>query len=93
MPRTKLDPKPPPIDWLKAAVMERKRMMGFTWDDLAECCTSQTSKTKFSGGYIRKLVATKDCTDWPSYIIKPILKKLGIDAKLVLSDSFKEVHL
>ena len=46
MPRTFLTPRDPPIDWLKAAFLERKQTRHMTFDDLAIKTSYSSAKLK-----------------------------------------------
>lgn len=79
MQKPKLEkPKYPPIDWLKAAILERKAVMKLGWEDIAESAgvTCQV---------IRHLAAKKHTEDWPANIRKKVCSQLGIEAKLVIT--------
>ena len=72
MPRTKLDiPKYPPIDVLKACILERKMVMHMSWDDIA-------AKTNTSGAAIRKMVCSKHTEEWDPNIRRKICRELGL---------------
>lgn len=80
MPRTKLDPpKYPPLDWLKAAILERKRVSKMGWDELAE-------GAGITPECLRKLVSTKPTSAWNEYVRRAVCRKLGLSAKLVITD-------
>lgn len=81
MPRTKLDkPKYPPIDWLMAAILERKKVMGLEWNDLADMVGG------ISGDYLRKLVSSKPPMKWPDDVRNKVCRKLGINIRMVVED-------
>lgn len=79
MPRTKLDetfnPKAPPIDWTRAAVLERQAVMGFTTKQLAEI-------GGISYDRMRHLIRLSPW-DWPSEVRSKVCRTLGV--KLVRS--------
>ncbi len=74
MPRTKLQdkitPKAPPIDWLRAAVMERSAVMGYNLKQLAEV-------GGISYDYMRKLSRVSPW-DWPRPVRENVCRALGV---------------
>lgn len=81
MPRTKLDkPKYPPIDWLMAAILERKKVMGLEWGDIADMVGG------ISAEYLRKLASNKPPMKWPEDIRNGVCRKLGINIRMVVED-------
>lgn len=81
MPRTKLDkPKYPPIDWLMAAILERKKVMGLEWGDIANMVGG------ISAEYLRKLASSKPPMKWPDDIRNKVCRKLGINIRMVVED-------
>lgn len=81
MPRTKFDkPKYPPIDWVMAAILERKKTMKLEWADIA-------NEVGMSPEGLRKLVAYKRSDQWPTYTLKKVCKALGIEYKSYLVGS------
>lgn len=74
MPRTKLTekycPKPPPIDWLRAAILERQAVMGYDLKRLA-------GVGGISYDYMRKLI-TVSPWEWPSDVREKICKEFGV---------------
>lgn len=76
MPRTKLGdkyaPKYPPIDWLRAAVLERQAVLGFDLKKLAVV-------GGISYEYMRKLIRISPW-DWPTPVREKICKALGVKA-------------
>lgn len=78
MPRTRFDkPKYPPIDKLKACVLERKLVMGFDYSDLAEAA-------KVSSDHMRKLMSKRHTDEWPVEIRKAVCRKCGLTVKTVV---------
>lgn len=77
MPRTKFD-KEEPIDWIKAAILERKLHKHITYEELAR-------GTNVSPEYLRKLVATKHTNDWSPDIRNSICRQLRIGVQSTLS--------
>ena len=80
MPKTKLAeavaPKAPPIDWLWAAVLERKSVLGYDLKRMSEVvgCHYDTMRK-----YIRQSPTT-----WPEDVRAKILKEFGIKAKVTI---------
>lgn len=75
MPRTRLSdkysaPKEPPIDWLKAAILERIDAKGYNLKTLA-------AATVISYEYMRKLM-TRPPMEWPYDCRDAVCKALGI---------------
>ena len=74
MPKTKLgekySPKPPKIDWLWAAVLERKMVMRYDLKDMAAIAGVNYNA-------MRHLI-TKSPWDWPNDIRNKVVDKLGI---------------
>ena len=72
MPYTKLDkPRYPPINNLRAAILERKFVSGLSWDDLGR-----------AGGItataMRKLATTKAPEEWPEKVRKGVCRLLDV---------------
>lgn len=81
MPRVKLSkPRHPPIDWLMAAILERKKVMGLTMADLAEA--AHMSPESF-----RHLMAdsTRTVMDWRPDIRNGVCRRLGINISTTIS--------
>lgn len=74
-------PKYPPIDKLKAAILERKMVMHLSSQDLGDAAN-------VSGWYIRKILSTKHTDDWNPDVRKAICEYLGLNVKVVLEDLF-----
>lgn len=73
MPRTKLTEKycqNPPIDWLRAAVLERQAVLGYDLKRLAVV-------GGISYEYMRKLIRTSPW-EWPTPVREKICRQLGI---------------
>lgn len=74
MPRTKLQdkyaPKAPPIDWLRAAMLERQDVMGYNLKQLAEV-------GGISYSYMRTL-SRKSPWDWPKPVLEKVCRELGL---------------
>lgn len=79
MPRTRLDRRrDPPIDYVKAVMMERKLALHLTYDDIAK-------SANITPDYLRKLMATKNTDEWSSDIRKAVCRTLGIKIETTLS--------
>lgn len=77
---TKLSaPKYPPIDWLMAAILERKRITKMEWADLA-------TAARITPENLRRLASTKPPLEWPTDVRQAVCRKLGINAKLVIEE-------
>ena len=86
MPKVKLaQPKYPPINWLTAAILERKRVMKLEWNDLAD-------KAGMTGDQLRYLLNSKPPEEWPCDVRNKVLRVLGLSVKLVIEEA-KEVGL
>ncbi len=74
MPRTKLttryEPKTPPIDWLRAAILERQAVLGYDLKDLSVVAG-------ISYEYMRKLIRVSPW-NWPAGVRGRICDKLGV---------------
>lgn len=85
MPRTKLDPpKYPPVDWLLAGILERKKTMGLTWDDIGVMCGT-------TGENMRQFVRKKPPMEWPKSLRETLCKKLGLEIKVYVVGSPEDV--
>ena len=72
MPRTKLDPpKYPPINRLRAMILDRMYGNRITLQDLA-------SMAHISYAHMRRLMATKDPWDWPRDVRRRICTGLDL---------------
>ena len=72
MPRTKLDkPKYPPINQLRAAILERKFVGDFSWEDLGR-------PAGMTGDAFRMLFNRKPPEDCPSEVRNAVCRHLDI---------------
>ena len=72
MPRTRFDkPRYPPINNLRAAILERKFVAGMSWDDLA-------SAAGISGAAMRKMATAKPPDEWPQKVRTSVCRLLDI---------------
>ena len=79
MPKTKFDkPKYPPINNLRAAILERKFVSGLGWKELAD-----------SGGIsesaMRKLASSKPPEEWPARVRNGVCRLLDIKVTVVVT--------
>lgn len=72
MPRTKLDvPRYPPINDLRAAILERKFVSGLTWDDLGNVAG-------IKGTTMRKMARDKPPQEWSRNVLTAVCRLLDI---------------
>jgi len=72
MPRTRFDkPRYPPINNLRAAILERKFVAGLSWEDLANAAG-------ISGASMRKLATAKAPDEWPPKVRNSVCRLLDI---------------
>lgn len=74
-------PKYPPVDKLKAVVLERKLAMHLSSKDLADVAN-------VSAVYIRKMLSGQHSNDWNPDVRNAICKYLGLNVKVVVEDLF-----
>ncbi len=73
--------KYPPVDKLKAVILERKLVMGLSSKDLAEIANVRPD-------YIRKLLSSKHTDDWNPDVRNAICRHLGIEVRIAVKDLF-----
>lgn len=79
MPRTKLSMrKAPPVDYLKACMLERKLALKLNYDEIAKA-------VGITPDYLRKLMTTKNTDDWSPDIRKSVCRELGINVQTTIS--------
>ena len=79
MPRTKFDkPRYPPINNLRAAILERKFVSGLTWSDLAEAAGVSESN-------MRTLATTKTPEEWPLKVRNGICRLLDLKVTVTVT--------
>lgn len=79
MPRTKFDkPRYPPVDLLKAVILERKMVMKLNWEEIA--CAAHMTPPAF-----RHLVTTKHTDDWRPDVRRNVCRYLGVNMQTTLS--------
>lgn len=72
MPRTRFDkPRYPPINNLRAAILERKFVAGLSWEDLG-------SAGGISATAMRKMATTKAPEEWPPKVKNGVCRLLDI---------------
>ena len=72
MPRTKFDkPRYPPINNLRAAILERKFVSRMSWDDIGK-------SVGLEGATMRKLASTKTPQEWPPKVRYGVCRLLDI---------------
>ena len=82
MPRSKFDrPKYPPVDKLRAVLLERKLSMKKNWSDLA-------AAANVSEAYLRRLVLKTPSDQWNPQIREALCRYLGIRIKVEVQDLF-----
>lgn len=87
MPKKKepiLHGKFPPINKLRASILDRKLTTGMTWSDIGEGAGGYT------GDYMRKLISTRDPWEWPTQIREGVCKTLQISIRRVINDGWDD---
>jgi len=73
--KQKIEPVYPEINWLRAAILERKRTLHLSWNQIAEAVGT-------TGGALRQLMhSTPDPWDWPRYTLKKVCRVLGLEIR------------
>lgn len=86
MPKTKFDkPKYPPINNLRAAILERKFAAKLTWDDIA--AAAHITPTTMRG-----LFSRKPPEEWPSDVRNAVCRYLDIKVMQTIVDASAEKH-
>ena len=86
MPRTNMGKvEPPPIDWLMAAVLERKTVLGYDLRNMADIA-GVTYDT------MRKYIRVSPL-EWQKDAMDRVLKAFGINAKVTVEEVQKESDL
>lgn len=82
MPKTKFDkPKYPPVDKLKAVILERKLVMKLTYDDMANVAG-------VSPEYMRKMITVRHTDDWNPDARRKLCRFMGLNIRFVLDDLY-----
>lgn len=76
MPRIK--PKYPPINDLRAAILERKFVAGLTWDDLG-------AVAGIKGTTMRKMATTKPPQEWSRKVLIAVCRLLEIKVNVTVT--------
>lgn len=74
------------IDWVKAAIYERKNALNLNWADIEH-------KAHVGSTYLRKLMSTKHTKNWDAEVRKAVCDVLGIKIKTVMEIVGNEVEL
>lgn len=77
MPRTRFD-RLPPIDVLKAVILERKLVHHMTYEQIA-------AAAGVNADHLRKLMSATPTEDWSPAIKKAVCRQLGINIQTTLS--------
>ena len=82
MAKTKLnEPVYPPVNWLRAAIYDRKSTLKLSWDEIG-------SAVGTTGGALRQLMhSTPDPWDWPRYTRQKVCRVLGIEIRQFVAGS------
>ena len=79
MPRTRFDkPRYPPINNLRAAILERKFVSGLGWGDLG-------AAAGISADAMRKLANTKAPDEWPLSVRNAVCRLLDIKVTITVT--------
>lgn len=81
MAKQKIEPIYPEINWLRAAIYDRKSALKLSWDQIGEAVGT-------TGGALRQLMySTPDPWEWPHYTRKKVCRVLGLEIKQFVVDS------
>ena len=79
MPRTKFDrPRYPPINQLRAAILDRKFIAKLSWEDLGQAAG-------ISGAAMRKLATRKEPQEWPQKVRNSVCRLLDIKVTVTVT--------
>ena len=79
MPRTRFDkPRYPPINNLRAAILERKFVSGLGWNELG-------SAAGITGDAMRKLASSKPPEEWPVNVRNAVCRLLDIKVTVTVT--------
>ena len=79
MPWTKLDkPRYPPINDLRAAILERKFVSGLSWADLGEAAGIKPAS-------MRRLATEKPPQEWPQKVRNSVCRLLDIKVAVTVT--------
>lgn len=83
--RTKTEPTYPEINWLRAAILDRKASLHFTWDELGEAVGT-------TGDNLKHLMRNKpNPWDWSDKTRSTICRVLGIEIRRYVVGSPEDV--
>lgn len=74
-------PTYPPVDKLKAVILERKMVMGLTYDQIAH-------ELGYTAPWFRKLMTTVHTDDWNPDMRRKVCSMLHINVKQTIEDLF-----
>lgn len=65
----------PEINWVMAAILERKRKLGMSWEDIANHIDF------ISPGALRQLASKKEPEEWPKAVREKVCDILGVEVR------------
>ena len=75
MKKAKIEPKYPEINWLRAAIIDRKNSLDYTWDELGEAVGT-------SGDALKHLIHSQpDPWEWKRTTREKVCHVLGIEIR------------
>lgn len=75
MRKTRIEPTYPEINWLRAAIIDRKNSLNYTWDDLGDA-------VGMSGDNLKHLMHNNpDPWEWKRTLRERVCRVLGIEIK------------
>ena len=75
MKKAKIEPKYPEINWLRAAIIDRKNSLNFTWDELGDA-------VGMSGDNLKHLMRNRpDPWEWNKTTREKVCRVLGIEIR------------
>lgn len=81
MAKQKFEATYPPVNWLRAAIYDRKSTLNLSWDQIGEAIGT-------TGGALRQMMHSKpDPWEWPAYTLKKVCRVLGLEIKQFVVDS------
>lgn len=79
--KTKIEPEYPEMNWLRAAIYDRKKTMNLSWDQIGAAVGT-------TGDALKHLMHNHpDPWDWPRYTLKKICRVLGIEIRMFVVGS------
>ena len=71
----KIEPTYPDVNWLRAAILDRKSTLHLSWNEIGEAVGT-------TGGALRQLLySTPDPWDWPNYTRQKVCRVLGLEIR------------